>query len=96
MSGIALANKATSGIGVFLAGMALDMIAFPTGVAPSTVPPDKVLKLGLIVGPGLTVLYILSLIFVSQYRLTRERHRTILAVLAEKREKRGHSELTRV
>lgn len=32
--------------------VALDLIAFPRGVAPGLVPPDKIFLLGLAVGPG--------------------------------------------
>ncbi len=85
VSAIAFVNKATSGMGGFLAGVALDVIDFPQGAQPGTVPPDKVFQLGLVVGPGLVVLYLLGLLFLSQYRLTRERHRTILAHLRASR-----------
>lgn len=85
MSALAFIAKATSGIGGLFAGVALDLIAFPKGADPTAVPPDKVFQLGLVVGPGLMGLYVLSLIFLSQYGITRERHSEILVALEQRR-----------
>ena len=43
--------KASSGLGHLLAGIAIDVIAFPVGAAPGGVDPGKVVDLGLIDGP---------------------------------------------
>jgi Na+/melibiose symporter-like transporter len=83
-SAIAFSAKATSGIGGFLAGVALDLIAFPTQAEPGTIPAEKVDALGIAVGPMLLVLYLLSLVFLSQYRLTRAQHTEILDELARR------------
>jgi len=81
-SAIAFTGKSVSGVGSFLAGVALDLVAFPRvtaeGVAP-VVSPESIFSLGLVVGPGLMVLWLCSLIFLSRYRLTRERHWETLA-----------------
>ena len=61
--------------------MALDAIAFPRGADPGSVPAEKVAALGFAVGPGLLVLWIAMLGFLSRYRLTRERHREIRRLL---------------
>jgi Na+/melibiose symporter-like transporter len=83
-SAVSFTGKAVSGIGGFLAGIALDLIAFPRtpvdGVAP-TAPPEKVFALGLVVGPVLMVLWLCSLIFLSRYRITRGHHAETLAEL---------------
>jgi Na+/melibiose symporter-like transporter len=83
-SAVSFTGKAVSGIGGFLAGIALDLIAFPRtpvdGVAP-TAPPEKIFALGLVVGPVLMVLWLCSLIFLSRYRITREHHAETLAEL---------------
>ena len=49
--------------------------------APGDVDPEKVFQLGLVVGPGLMLLYLVTLIFLSRYPITRSRHREILAEL---------------
>jgi Na+/melibiose symporter-like transporter len=84
---ISFAAKATSGFGGLVAGIALDAIAFPRGAAPGSVPAEKVAALGLAVGPGLVALYLLTLFFLSRYRITRERHREILDELDRRRER---------
>ena len=85
MSGIAFIAKATSGMGGFIAGIALDLIAFPRGADPLTIPSIKVFQLGLVVGPGLMGLYVVSLVFLSQYGITRARHAETLAALEQRR-----------
>jgi Na+/melibiose symporter-like transporter len=84
VSAIAFSAKATSGIGGLMAGVALDLIQFPTGAAPGTIAADKVFKLGLAVGPGMMLLYLMTLIFLSRYHITRARHREVLAELARR------------
>jgi Na+/melibiose symporter-like transporter len=85
-SAIAFAAKATSGLGGFFAGVALDLIAFPRGAEAGAVPAGKVTALGLVVGPGLMVLYLVTLVFLSRYRITRARHLATLEALAGRRE----------
>jgi hypothetical protein len=64
------------------AGIGLDLIQFPRNVAQiSEVPSQKIFLLGLAVGPGMLVLYLLFLIFLARYPMTRERHAQILAEL---------------
>ena len=79
ISAVTFSQKAASGIGGFVAGIALDLIAFPKGADPGMVPADKLFSLGLAVGPGLLTLYVLLLFFLSRYRITREQHLETLA-----------------
>jgi Na+/melibiose symporter-like transporter len=85
-SAIAFAAKSASGIGGFAAGVSLDLIRFPRTADPGAVPPEKVAALGLVVGPGLVVFYLVTLIFVSRYRITRAGHEQTLAELARRQE----------
>lgn len=75
---IAFTSKATSGIGGFLAGVALDLIAFPRQAEPGTVGEGELFLLGLAVGPCMLLLYLLALVFLRRYPLTRARHAEIL------------------
>ena len=68
------AAKATSGVGAFVAGIALEIIEFPKDAAPGTVDPDIVWNLGFIYGPSLMAFYVLALISISFYRITRDGH----------------------
>jgi Na+/melibiose symporter-like transporter len=75
------AQKATSGVGAFIAGIALDAISFPRNAAPGDVDPEVIWDLGLIYGPTLMVLYFLSLGSISLYRITRREHDDRVQVL---------------
>ena len=83
-SALTFCAKASSGIGGLLAGVALDVIAFPRLAAPGSVDPEKLFSLGMAVGPGLVILFFVLVYFLSRYGLTRERHREILAELARR------------
>jgi Na+/melibiose symporter-like transporter len=71
ISAVTFTQKASSGIGGFVAGIALDLIAFPRGVEAAAVPAEKLFSLGLAVGPGLLTFYLLLLFFLSRYTITR-------------------------
>ncbi len=68
------AQKATSGVGAFIAGVALDAISFPRAAAPGTVPEDVIWNLGFIYGPVLMLFYFLALGSIGFYRITRRGH----------------------
>jgi len=83
-SAVAFTGKSASGVGGLLAGIALDLVAFPRVTVEGVVPvvsPESIFSLGLVAGPALMVLWLCSLIFLSRYRLTRERHWETLAEL---------------
>lgn len=76
---VAFSGKAASGIGTLLAGVSLDLIAWPTGA--TQVPPDAVLRLGVVYGPATAGFAVLAVWCYAHYGLTRERHREISAAL---------------
>ncbi len=78
------ALKATSGIGTLLAGIILQVIQFPRGVAPGEVPAEALFKLGVIYGPVLAVLFLTALIGISFYRITRRDHADNLDIIARR------------
>ncbi len=77
------AQKATSGVGAFIAGMALDLIAFPRGAAPGTVDPDTIWQLGFVYGPVLMIFYFMALAAIGFYRITRTGHDQRVSVLRD-------------
>ncbi len=79
-----LAQKATTGIGAFLAGAALAAIDFPDGATPGAVESDVIFRLGLVLGPGLALLYGTSVVFIARYRITRRDHEQNLERLARR------------
>lgn len=87
-SGLTLAFKAASGLGGLIAGIALDVIRFPTDLAshPETVIPPAVLeKLALISGPLPALFAAVAPLFLLGYHLTRKRHARIIADLEQRK-----------
>ena len=83
---LSLATKATSGLGLFFAGLILEyVIHFPTGAKPGTLDPEIVTRLGVVVGLVLPIFYALPLYLTSRYRLTRAGHAEIQAALNRRR-----------
>lgn len=83
------AAKATSGVGAFFAGIALDLIHFPRGAPPGSVPDSVIFHLGVIYGPMLMVLYFLALTSIGFYRITRSGHDGRIATLQSRAEQPG-------
>ncbi|WP_304217948.1 hypothetical protein, partial [Phenylobacterium aquaticum] len=71
-----------SGIGIFASGMMLAAAHFPQHAKPGQVPAEVVRHLGLIYVPTLAALYVLAIVAVSGYRITRESHAESLRQLA--------------
>jgi Na+/melibiose symporter-like transporter len=80
-----LTAKATSGLGGFVAGIVLDVVDLPTGAAPGEVPAETVFALGLGVGPGIFLIWVVAGIVLSRYALRRSDHARIMAELSSRR-----------
>lgn len=77
------AAKATSGVGAFIAGIALDLIHFPIGATPGKVSEDVLFRLGVIFGPTLMIFYLAALVCICFYQITRSGHVSRLDTLQE-------------
>lgn len=80
------AAKATSGVGTLLAGVILDLIAFPRGARPGEVSEEVLFDLGIAYGPTVAVLYLIALATMGFYRISRADHGAHLATLRERGE----------
>jgi len=76
--------KTTNGIGHVVAGVALDLIGFPTGAVPGTIAEDKIFALGLVDGPFAMAFGLLGACLYTGYRIDRRRHTEIRERLAER------------
>jgi GPH family glycoside/pentoside/hexuronide:cation symporter len=90
-AGITFSAKASSGVGALIAGLVLDLIGFPhglaiAGAAPQVIPAEAVRNLGLIYGPGAAVITAISVIELLRYRRGRADHIKIQDALARRRE----------
>ena len=77
--------KMSSGLGHVVAGVALDLIQFPTGAKPGEVSADVVFKLGLLDGPIAAIPAFISIAFYGAYRIDRNKHIEIQRALETRR-----------
>jgi Na+/melibiose symporter-like transporter len=75
-------GKAVHGIGVMTATVLLAAIEFPQGAKPGEVDPGIILNLGLVYVPSVFVVYMISVLFVAAYRISRASHQANLDRLA--------------
>jgi Na+/melibiose symporter-like transporter len=75
------AQKATFGIGTLLAGIGLDVIAFPKQVDVSMVSDEAIFNLGVIAGPVPLIIYLIAAYMASKYDLNKSRHAEIIIKL---------------
>lgn len=88
VSAIAFMNKAVSGVGNFLGGVLLQAIGFPEGAANAAVgavPADVILRLGLLQGPGMMLFFLVSLVFLARFGISRARYAEIRRELAARK-----------
>jgi GPH family glycoside/pentoside/hexuronide:cation symporter len=87
-AGATFVQKATSGLGVFLSSLILALVQFPAKAAPGAaqgakVDPAVIAHLVLVYLPMVVGLYLVSLICLAGYRITRQTHEASLKQLAE-------------
>lgn len=83
-AGLGFAGKAATGLGVMVAGVALDVIGFPRSMghtAGMSLPDAMQFRLVSIWGPVPAVIAIVSLLILASYEITRARHDSIAAAL---------------
>lgn len=74
--------KAVTGVGIFSSAMIIKVVQFPAHAKPGEVSAEVLRNLGLVYVPALGALYLLAVLFVSGYRITRESHEESLRKLA--------------
>jgi GPH family glycoside/pentoside/hexuronide:cation symporter len=86
-AGLIFSIKCAVGIGFLLAGLALDIIGFPQGIAnnPNQVIPEGTIRsLGLVAGPGAAILAFTAVIVLTRYKLLKTKLHQIQADLASR------------
>lgn len=88
-AGWTLASKAANGLGTLLCGVALQLIDFPTkdvgSAAAAQIPQRTIDLLGIAYGPGAAVLTIATVLVLTRYPLSRQKHRAIMAELQQRK-----------
>jgi Na+/melibiose symporter-like transporter len=77
--------KATNGVGHIVAGIALDIIDFPTHAVVGELSADKIFALGIIDGPFAMAWGLIAACLYSGYRITRKYHEEIQLQLAARK-----------
>lgn len=80
------AIKATSGIGGLLAGFGLEFIGFPENAEVGNLSEETITGLLFLNGPLYLGLYLLAIVFMSFYKIDKERHAEILSELETRRD----------
>ncbi|MEM7003096.1 MAG: MFS transporter, partial [Pseudomonadota bacterium] len=78
-------SKATTALGALVGGIAIDIIEFPAGAEPGTVPQTMLTQLGLLDGPIAVIPGIIAIYFYSRYTITRREHAEIRSALDARR-----------
>ena len=75
-----LIGKLNTGLGILMAGLALEFIGFPQGsqITPSA---DHIFNLAMVQGPLVAVLMIIPFAIFSMYKIDRFKHQEIIAEL---------------
>lgn len=88
-AGITLSAKASSGLGAWIGGIALDVIGFPHGVSNpallAKIPAETIRNLGIAYGPGASIFTAVAVLVLMTYRLTKADHARIQADLKSRR-----------
>ncbi len=90
-AGLSFSVKVTAGMGVLIAGIATDVIGFPSGWisthphAEVHLPPLVERNLGLIAGPMPAAITMFCILILWFYRIDRKRHAEIQQTLAERK-----------
>ncbi len=85
-SAFTFSMKATSGLGGFIAGIALDLVGFPTGADTAEISAATQQSLGAAVAGIIFTFWCIALLTLRAYRLTREDHAAILSAVTHQRQ----------
>jgi GPH family glycoside/pentoside/hexuronide:cation symporter len=76
-------EKAVSGIGLFASSLLLGLVGFPAHAQPGSVDPAIVRHLVLIFIPVQSVLYVVTVLLLTRYRISRDSHQDNLRKLSD-------------
>src|SRR6185436_19686797 len=82
---LSFSGKAVSSVGIVLGGLILGLIDLPRGVAPADVPPETIMRLGLVVGICIPLLHLIPLSLITRYKITRQAYAEIRRALDARR-----------
>jgi GPH family glycoside/pentoside/hexuronide:cation symporter len=87
-AGLIFSVKAAVVVGLMIAGVGLDLIGFPAGIANTPgqmLAPDVERSLGIMAGPGAAILSLTSVLVLMRYQLVKTKLADIQRTLKERR-----------
>ena len=84
---LSFATKFTSGFGVILGGIIIDLLAFPRGADPGTIDPDLLFRLGLVLGVIVPLVNLLPLALATRLETSPAVHAEVRRQLDERHER---------
>jgi GPH family glycoside/pentoside/hexuronide:cation symporter len=78
-------SQLSTGAGHVVAGVGIDLIAFPAGAKPGEVAPDVITRLGILNGPIAAIPAIVAIVFYARYRIDRRRCAEIQDALLQRK-----------
>jgi Na+/melibiose symporter-like transporter len=82
-------SQVTTGLGHVVAGLAIDIIGFPSGAKVGEVDPDVVFRLGVVDGPITAIPAVAAMYFYGRYAISKARLGQIQAVLRARAQPAG-------
>ncbi|MEO1406352.1 MAG: MFS transporter, partial [Pseudomonadota bacterium] len=82
---VTFTRKSNQGLGGFVAGLVLSIVAFPPNATPGDVDPDILWQLGAFYAGLLWLLWTIMIVAVGYYRIDQSAHEANLEALAERR-----------
>jgi Na+/melibiose symporter-like transporter len=79
-------NKATQGVGGFIAGFGLEYIGFPENAEVGSLAPETITGLLFLNGPVYLAIYLLAVFCMTFYNIDEKRHNELLVELEARRE----------
>ncbi len=80
---VTFASKCARSLWTLFGGMALTLIAFPTGTEVENVALEVIFNLGLVYGPLILVIWLGSAYAVSRYSISSNQHTATVSSLAD-------------
>jgi Na+/melibiose symporter-like transporter len=80
-SAVGLCAKAVAGLGIVISGLILELVKFPVGAAYGTVPAEITSRFGVIAVGAMTLFYLLAVVAMRFYRITRATHSANIALV---------------
>jgi len=77
-------SKSLSGLGIVITTLLLEAVGFPARAQPGEVSPETIRALAAGYAPTLLAFFLVSMVCLATYRLTREQHEANLAALADR------------